>query len=315
MEHIDELKREAEEAKERVKKDIKEVREILQKIAEEAREMGKVKVEETVQRAERRIDETVQRVESRIDRTMAAVTKPSVVEPSSSVGSVVTEEMDFGNFTNVEVGPAFKVEINRSDSYGVTITASKKLFDYIDVAQSGNTLKISLKPLDFRFQLRPTLEARIAMPTLNKLRLDGAVRGTVSGFGSQEDFNLNLSGASHLDIDMEAGESKFEISGASRLRGNLKVGDAEFTLSGASRVALSGLANKVVLNAWGSSRLDLANFVLNDTDVHLKGASQVEMNVNGKMDLDLCGASKLNYIGNPTLCDINVSGASRLSHR
>ena len=315
MENIDELKREAEEAQERVKRDIKEVREILRKIAEEAREMGKTKAEEAMQRAERQIDETAQRVESRIERAMAAMTKSSMTESSISGGNVVTKEMDFSDFSNVEVGHAFKVEITRSDSYRVTITASKKLFDHINAVQSGNTLKISLKPLHFRFQLRPTLEARIAMPTLNRLRLDGAVKGIVGGFSSQGDFDLNLSGASRLDINMEAGEAKFEESGASRLSGNLKLGDAEFTLSGASRAALNGSANNVILSAWGASKLDLADFVLNDASVHLKGASQVAINVNGKLDLDLSGASRLNYIGNPTLCDINISGASRLSHR
>jgi len=315
MENIDDLKREAKEAKEKVRKDIEEVREILRKIAGEAGETGKTKIEEVMQRVERRMEETTQRVEIRCEKAMATMTKSATTESSDSTGNVVTKEMDFTDFTNVEVGYAFKVEITHSDSYRVTITASKKLFDHIDVAKSGNTLKISLKPLHFRFQLRPTLEARIAMPTLNKLRLAGATKGTVRGFSSQEDFDLNLSGASRLDIDMEAGEAKFEISGASRLSGNMKAGDAEFILSGASRAELSGSANNAVLSAWGASKLDLSHFALNDTSANLKGASKAALQVNGKLDLDLSGASKLNYTGNPTLRDINVSGAARLSHR
>jgi len=163
--------------------------------------------------------------------------------------------------------------------------------------------------------MRPTLYARIAMPTLNKLRLSGATRSIVRGFSSQEGFDVNLSGASRLDIDMETGEAKFEVSGASRVSGSMKVGDAEFTLSGASRAELIGSASNVVLSAWGASRLDLANFALNDMSVELKGASRAMINVNGKLDLDMSGASRLNYIGNPTLRDVNVSGASRLSHR
>ncbi|GAJ17449.1 unnamed protein product, partial [marine sediment metagenome] len=154
MEDIDELKREVEEAKERVKRDITEVREILRKIVEETGEMGKTRAEKAMLRAERQIDETAQRVESSIERAMAAMTKSSVTEPSVSAGNAVTKEMDFSDFTNVEVGHAFKVEITHSDSYRVTITASKRLCDHIDIAQSGNTLKISLKPLQFRFQLR-----------------------------------------------------------------------------------------------------------------------------------------------------------------
>lgn len=308
MENIDELKRQAEETKERLRRDFEEVGEILSKIAEEAGKKGKTKTEEAMQRAERRLEGTVERVEKRIEKAIAIMTEPSI-----DTGSVVTKELDFTDFTNVEIGHAFRVEITHSDSYRVTITANEKLFDHINVTKSGNTLKISLKPL--RFHIRPTMEARIAMPTLNKLRLGGATKGVVRGFSSQEGFDLNLSGASTLDIDAEAGEAKFEISGASRLSGNIKVGDAEFTLSGASRAELSGSAKNVILSAWGASKLDLADFALNDTSVHLKGASQATVNVNGELNLDLSGCSVLKYAGNPTIRDIDVSGASTLSHR
>jgi len=309
MENIDELKREAEEAKERVKKDMAEVGEILRKIADEAKDKGKLRAVEAVHRAEKRIDEMVQRVERRIEKAVAVVT-----ESSSDSGDVVTREMDFTDFTNVEVGHAFKVEITRADSYSVSITAGEKLFDHIDVVKSGNTLKISLK--SHRFHIRPTLEARITMPILNKLRLGGATRGTVAGFSSEEPFDLNLSGASALDIDMEAGKTRFEISGASRLSGNMKAGDAEIVLSGASRAELSGSANNVIVSAWGASKLDLTDFTLNDTSVNLKGASQARCGeCCGNLEIDLSGASRLDYGGNPTMRSVNVSGASTIHQR
>jgi len=308
MENIDELRREAEEAKERIRRDMVEVGEILRKIAEGARENGKTRAAEEVHRVERRIEETVERVERRIEKAIALATGSSI-----DAGSVVTREMDFTDFTNVEVGSAFRVNITRSDSCSVSITASEKFFDHIDVIKSGNTLKISLKPL--RFNVRPTLEARIAMPALNKLRLAGATKGTVKGFSSQESFDLNLSGSSTLDIDMEAGDARFEVSGASRLSGNVKAGDAEFVLSGASRAELSGSANNAVLSAWGASKLDMADFALNDTIIHLKGASQASVNVNGRLDLDLSGCSRLRYTGNPTMHEVNVSGASTVSQK
>ena len=309
MENIDELKREAEEAKERVKKDMAEVGEILRKIADEAKDKGTLKAVEAVHRAEKRIDEMVERVEKRIEKAVAVVT-----ESSSDNGGVVTREMDFTDFTNVEVGHAFKVEITRADSYSVSITAGAKLFDHIDVVKSGNTLKISLK--SYRFHIRPTLEARITMPTLNKLRLGGATRGTVAGFSSEEPFDLNLSGASALDIDMEAGKTRLEISGASRLSGNMKADDAELVLSGASRAELRGSANSVIVSAWGASKLDLTDFTLNDTSVNLKGASQARCGeCCGNLEIDLSGASRLDYGGNPTMRSVNVSGASTIHQR
>lgn len=305
---IDDLRREAEEVKERVKRDIFEFRDILRRVAEEIGETGRHRITASIHRAERRIEETAQRVESRIDQAISVM-----VKPSSGRRNVVTREMDFSGFTNVEVGSCFRVEIKRADSYSVIITGNEDLFDYVNVVKSGNTLKISIKPLTFF--TRPNLQANITMPKLQKLRLGGAATCTVSEFSSDDAFDLNISGSSVLHVDIEAGKTKVEISGAGRLRGEMKLADAEFTLSGASRAELSGAANDVVLSAWGASRLDLTDFALNDTGINLKGASEAAVTVNGKLDVDLSSGSRLYYSGNPTMGKINVSGASTLSQR
>ncbi len=305
---FDDLRREAEEVKERVKRDIFEFRDILRRMAEEAGETGRRRITASIHRTEKQIEETAQRVESHIDQAISVM-----VEPSIGKGNIVSREIDFSDFTNIDVGSCFKVEIKRADSHSVTITGDEELFDYVNVAKSGNTLKISIKPLTFF--TRPNLQTSITMPKLHKLRLAGAATCTVGGFSSDDVFDLNISGSSVLHVDIEAGKTKVEISGASRLRGEMKLADAEFTLSGASRVELSGAANNVVLSAWGASRLDLADFVLNDTGINLKGASEAAITVNGKLDMDLSSGSRLYYSGNPTLGKVNVSGASTLSQK
>ncbi len=312
---IDELRREAEESKDRLRRDIFEFRDILRKIAGEVKEARGTRAEASICRMERRIEEMAQQVESRIDKAVSIM-----VDSSACKGNVVTREMDFSDFTNIEVSSCFKVGITRADSYGVNIAGNENLFDYINVSKSGSTLKISIKPLPFPakpnlLSPRPNLQAEITMPELHKLRLSGAATCIVSGFNSQDGFDLNVTGNSVLDIDIEAGKTKVEISGASRLRGKMKLADTEFTLSGASRAELSGSATSVVLNAWGASRLDLADFVLDDTSVSLKGASEATVKVNGRLDLDLSGGSRLYYSGNPTMGKINVAGASTLSQR
>jgi len=308
MANIEELKREAEEAKERMKRDMVEFRDVLRKIALEAGENGKTRAEAAMHRAERRIEETVSRVETRVDKAIAVLSGPE-----TGTGKVVTREFDFSDFTNVEVACCFNVNIVRSDSYSVTVTSNESLFDHIVVDKSGNTLKISVKP--FHFHTRPTLSAHVTMPMLNKLRLSAAAKCCISGFSSQERLSLNLSGASNLNIDIEADRTKVEISGASRLQGNMKLGDAEFTLSGASRMELKGSARDVDLNAWGASRLELAGYALRDAKVDLKGASQATVSVSRKLDLDISGSSRLSYSGSPTMSSVKVSGASTLTHK
>lgn len=53
-------------------------------------------------------------------------------------GDLVTEEKDVSDFTIVEVGSGFEVEITQSSSYSINITADDNLFDYIQVSKTGD---------------------------------------------------------------------------------------------------------------------------------------------------------------------------------
>jgi hypothetical protein len=316
METAKEYRRQTEEASGKVGRDLAGVAEILRCIAEEASDRVKGEIEKAREILKRVAEETK---EERGKGTTRWVSKreqkgaATAVEFAIDSGSVVSQEFGVSDFANVEVDCAFLFEITRSDTYSIAITANEKLFDFVNVAKSGNTLRFSLKPICFH--TCPTLRAVITMPVLSKLRQSAATKGVVRGFRSQEPFDLNLSGASTLDIDIEAGDAKFEISGASKVNGNIRVRDAEITLSGASHAELHGSANNVVLNAWGAVNLDLTAFVINNATVYLKGASQATINVTEQLDVDLSGASRLNYLGHPNLREINVSGTSTLHQR
>jgi len=228
-------------------------------------------------------------------------------------GNLDTQEFNFSDFSHVEVGSAFEVEVLQSDSYSVSVTADDNLFDYIKVSKQGTTLKIYLKTAQYT---ATTTRAEITMPQLRGLKLSGATRGTASGFSSTENVDIEVSGASSLDmVDMSAGDIDFDISGASRVTGDIAARDAHFNVSGASTVQLEGSASDTVIEASGASRVELAGFTVNNADVNLGGASSGTVNLDGRLHADLSGASKLGYIGEPTMGTINTSGGSTLSRK
>jgi hypothetical protein len=293
MQNFDELRREAEEAKERLKRDVLELHDILKRIARESGENGRVVAEESLKRAEKRIEDAVSKSEKQFERALAAVTSCYL-----SYDDFVTRELDFNNFANIEVDCAIRVEVTQSDKYCVSIWASQALQDYVSAVKSGHTLKLSLKSQSF--SARPIVTAKITMPQINKLRLGGATNATVRGFDSKESINLNLSASS---------------TGASRLTGKVQVADVDLVLSGASRVVLNGSAENVTLSAWGASKAEMGDLTLRDAEVNLKGASEAIINAIGKLDIDLSSGSRLTYTGNPTINTVSVTGASSLNHR
>ena len=209
-------------------------------------------------------------------------------------GNLETEEYAFTNFTKVEISSAFEFEIRQSSSYNISVTADDNVIDYVQVSQDGQTLKIRLGRVTW---LGPvTLRASVTMPQLHSLTVSGASRGTVSDFSSTED----------LDIT---------VSGASRVTGDITAGNVEFDISGASTIQLEGSADDMVASVSGASSFNLDDFTVNDADVNFSGASSGTINLDGTLDADLSGASKLWYIGEPTMGDINTSGASTLSKK
>ena len=236
------------------------------------------------------------------------------------VGGVVTgsrnletREFNFSDFTRVEVSSAFEVEIAQSDSYSISVTADENLFDYIVVSQQGAMLQIRLKTARY---IGTTQRASITMPDLYGLELSGATHGAVQGFGSSHDFTLELSGASSLSmVDMTAGDIRFDISGASRVTGDMTAGDADFDISGASTVELQGSGGDIVADTSGASSIKLADFPVNNANVKLSGASNGTVNLDGRLDANLSGASRLTYVGEPTMGSITTSGGSMLGER
>lgn len=232
------------------------------------------------------------------------------VDISEKNGPITSRSYDFTDFIGIEMGHAFELEVIPAASYNVTITAGENILKRIHVSKTGSTLKIDMDSWTFTWRSSP--KVTITMPSLTTLKLSGASQGTVQGFKSTDAFNLTLSGASQLDMDMETGNFIAEISGASAVTGRLTAASSDIDLSGASRIELTGSGGNIKLHGSGASHASLAYFTVNNADIEFTGASHASLDISGRIDVTLSGASSLEYLGNPTLGQVNVSGASDL---
>lgn len=233
---------------------------------------------------------------------------------TSVSGPVITREFAFTDFTTVEAGNAFQVELIPSSTYSVSVTANESLFEYIEVTKSLATLKIGMRAVSLNWG-SAVLRAKVTMPELMGLKLSGASKCTARGFKSSSPFAAEISGASTLDCDAEAASFKSDISGASKMTGMLKADSSDIKLSGASRLSLDGSGGNVKVEASGASSALLSDFAVRDANIELSGASRAELDISGRLDANISGASTLIYEGNPTLGNIEVTGASQFRRR
>jgi hypothetical protein len=232
---------------------------------------------------------------------------------SEKNGPITTQTYDYKDFTGVDIGSALKLEVTAGDTYSVTIRAGKNLFDHIRVAKSGDILKIYTEGWSLSWWWGfTTPKVVITMPVLETLYVSGAADATINGFKSAKNLMMTASGASSLNLDMETGLFKADISGASNVKGHLTAAGSDIILSGASDLDLTGSGGDVKLRASGASTASLRYFTALNADVALSGASNGSVDVSGTLDVDLSGASDLNYYGNPNIGNRDVTGASDL---
>jgi RNA polymerase sigma factor (sigma-70 family) len=211
-------------------------------------------------------------------------------------GKAVTKEIQVRDFTAVDVGSAFEVEITQGQAFKTTITIDDNLFEYVKAQKEDSTLKIHLVIAPgHSIHTKAGMKAVITMPQLDALSLSGATKGTLKGFKSTKDFKLDLSGASSL-------------------KGAIDAGKVDFQASGASKVSLQGSGTDGKLEASGASKVDLAKFSLESLNIDLSGASTATVSVKKKLDYEISGASRLRYRGQAEIGRSERSGASS-AHR
>ncbi len=212
----------------------------------------------------------------------------------SGSGVVVGAEWSITGFEKVDVSHAFTVDIRQGDTFRVATSVDENVADYLQVVKQGDTLRIGLKP--GTMVTNATLQAEVTMPELTGLDVSGASHVAIAGFKSPEALNV-------------------DVSGASSLRGDIEAGDARFDVSGASNATLTGSGQDVTIDASGASEADLADFAVADAVVEASGASNVTVNASGRLDANASGASHVYYLGSPALGTIDSSGGSSIESK
>ena len=162
------------------------------------------------------------------------------------------------------------------------------------MTQEGDTLIIRAGP---NILLSSVYRAEIGMPKLAELIMSGASKAKVEGFSTSSPIVFKVSAASRIDMY------------------DIRVGEIEIELSGSSTLIAEGSGSDLVSIVEGASRLDLTNFPVEDTNVDVSGASQVTIKLDGRLDAIVTGASSLNYIGEPTMGNIETSGSSTVNKK
>ena len=224
--------------------------------------------------------------------TVATITSCGIIERRGirGNGNVTSTNYNEGNFSEVYVGGAIEATVTQGSTYSVKLEGESNILENISVHVEGSKLIIETKN---HTSISPTqpIKAYISAPQYKSLEASGA-----SGINSEGKLS-------------SSDETKIEVDGASHANINIDAGKISLGMSGASNATLNGTAKDFSLESSGSSSFKGFGLATEQSTISISGAGNAEVNATQTLKVDLSGASEVAYKGKPQVSS-QTSGAS-----
>lgn len=190
---------------------------------------------------------------------------------------------EFEDFSSLEIGSAFEVDIRQGERYKVVIYGSEEEIDDIRLMKDGNLLGIryNKETYDFSKRARKNIKIKIIMPEITDIKTSGASKAYINGFKGSK-ITLNLIGASYAEVDGD-----FD--------------DIEANIRGASELELKGSGKELRADITGGSKLNAYNYMVNFAKVDATGLANAQLYVTERLEVESSVVSNVKYRGGAEL--------------
>ncbi len=208
--------------------------------------------------------------------------------------TITTEVRTVSSFTQLDAQDAFEVDVTYSATQElITVEAPENLHEFIVVDVVSGKLKVHFKH-NKNISCNTSIKIHITTTELDRFDISGA--STI-----------------YLNNALNSNEFDLDMSGASNFEGEVNVATGNIEMSGASKAEINGTALDAFVKLSGASTIRKYEFEIETLDVKLSGASKAYLTILNSMSVELSGASTLNYKGDPVITSINTSGASNIN--
>lgn len=195
------------------------------------------------------------------------------------------ENRKLSSFNAIEVGGAFQLNLVKGDENSATVISDEENIDKIYTEVSANTLEIYGRGLNNATKLIINL----TYTNLERIEASGAAQVNSLSEIKEDNFTLEASGASNINLTLNVNELSSEISGA-------------------AKVKLVGTASIHTSEVSGAASLKSAEFVTAKTNIEVSGAANAKINATDEVDAEVTGAANLNNVANPAIQKIDKNG-------
>lgn len=200
-------------------------------------------------------------------------------------GNLVKQERTVEPFTEIEAGSAFVISLTQGDPVKVIVETDDNFLENIVTTVEGNRLVIEGDKLR-----NPTaMRVYITTPDLSAIEIQGAARLDSEGEFKCNKLSIEASGASKVNLTLDAQEIQSEISGA-------------------AKVHLNGKAVSNAAEISGAALLDAMQLATQTTTAGISGAAKARVYAINELNAEISGAGTLYYFDNGETKKLNEAG-------
>lgn len=203
-------------------------------------------------------------------------------------GNVISQARTYSNFSGVEVSSAIHLYVKQDSVYSVKVETDENLQSHIIISEENGVLRIQEED-GTNLNATGKIKIYVSAPSIKSLNASGACRIISENELSADGIDIDVTGASHADLQ-------------------LKSPNISASMSGASSVTLAGQTKDLTIKGSGASDANCFELLSENAVVDLSGASKAEVFASVKISAEASGASDVRYKGSATIIQ-NTSGA------
>jgi hypothetical protein len=206
-----------------------------------------------------------------------------------NIKAQVTQTREINPFTKIQASGAVKVIYTHSDTLGIKVKGEENEIGFVKTNVDDNTLYISTNG-----SFKESIKVYVSHNGLKDLSMSGAVNFESRNTLKANEFNISLSGASNVDLEMNADKINSIQSGATSLK-------------------LAGTTNQFITESSGAASVKA--FALNSktTAVTTAGAASARVSASEKLTANATGASSIKFKGDAKDVVAEASTASSIT--
>ncbi len=207
-------------------------------------------------------------------------------------GNVLTVNYDVSDFNSIDIRGMFNVILTPGEKELVVLETDGNLHELISVDVNDN--KLIIKTAKEKF-INPTkMNLYIHFKEVYEICSGGASTISATSFIESQKLQIDLSGATEINLD-------------------LRINELTTNASGASNIHFSGIANNHNIILSGAGKIKADNLITNSTSIRLSGAGSAYIHADEYLDAKISGIGNVFYAGDPDKKNIEKSGLGSVS--